>query len=82
MITLRHRVATNLHNGPMIAANFCKLAFIMGIQATFSTFCKYANLVQLISLTHRPEPGLSSDVCSCSGTVAGHFALQQLILPF
>jgi len=70
MITLRHRVATNLHNGSMIAANFCKLAVIIGIQATFPTFCKCANLVQLISLTHRPEPGLSSDVCSCCSGVA------------
>lgn len=78
MITLRHRVEKNLHNGSKIAANFCKLADIMGVQATFFTFCKHANLVQLISFTHRPEPGLSS---YCSG-VAGHFALQQIILPF
>lgn len=64
MITLRHRVATNLHNGSKMAANFCKLADIMGVEATFFTFCKYANLVQLISFTHRPDPVLSSDVCS------------------
>lgn len=67
MITLRHRVAINLHNGSKIAANFCKLADIMGVKATFFTFCKYANLVQLISFTHRPEPGLSSDCSGCSG---------------